>query len=174
MILDYFLIPLLSVAYAALTANRMLPLVPYWVWAIPFTVPISAINVRGLRMTARAGNVMIVLMTVCAALFVAVTAHSVVVHRGFRGLFVGRTVYNPQTFSAHPLMLGAAIASLSYIGFDAISTLAEDTIDPQRDIRLLRTAAFRPRKTRTPPGDDSGHLPGDDSGYRPGDDSGHL
>jgi len=28
MILDYFLIPLLSVVYAALTANRMLPQVP--------------------------------------------------------------------------------------------------------------------------------------------------
>jgi amino acid transporter len=31
-------------------------------------------------------------------------------------------------------MGGAAIASISYIGFDAISTLAEDTINPERDI----------------------------------------
>jgi amino acid transporter len=31
-------------------------------------------------------------------------------------------------------MLGAAIAALSYIGFDAISTLAEDTIRPEKDI----------------------------------------
>jgi amino acid transporter len=31
-------------------------------------------------------------------------------------------------------MLGAAIATLSYIGFDAISTLAEDTLRPERDI----------------------------------------
>ena len=33
-----------------------------------------------------------------------------------------------------PLMLGASIAALSYIGFDAISTLAEDTLNPERDI----------------------------------------
>ncbi len=31
-------------------------------------------------------------------------------------------------------MLGAGVATLSYIGFDAISTLAEDSIDPKRDI----------------------------------------
>ena len=31
-------------------------------------------------------------------------------------------------------MLGAAIATLSYIGFDAVSTLAEDTLHPERDI----------------------------------------
>jgi len=33
-----------------------------------------------------------------------------------------------------PMMLGASIAALSYIGFDAISTLAEDTVNPERDI----------------------------------------
>ena len=33
MMLDYFLIPLLSVIYVALTAERLLPQVPYWVWA---------------------------------------------------------------------------------------------------------------------------------------------
>ena len=60
MILDYFLIPLLSVIYAALTANRLLPQVPYAVWVIAFTVAITLINVRGIRVTTRAGNVMMV------------------------------------------------------------------------------------------------------------------
>src|SRR5260370_21020030 len=58
MILDYFLIPLLSVIYAALTANRLLPQVPYWIWAVSFTVAITLVNVRGIRVTAPAGNVM--------------------------------------------------------------------------------------------------------------------
>lgn len=136
MILDYFLIPLLSVVYAALTANRMLPQVPYWVWAILFNVVITGFNIRGLRVTVWVGNVMIVLMTACAALFVAVSAHWVTVHRGWPGLFDMRGFYNPATFSLHPLMLGAAIASLSYIGFDAISTLAEDTVEPERNISI--------------------------------------
>jgi len=53
---------------------------------------------------------------------------------GAAGLLSPHTFYNPQEFSLHPLMLGAAIASLSFIGFDAISTLAEDTLHPEKDI----------------------------------------
>jgi len=58
----------------------------------------------------------------------------VILHHGPAALFSPRVVYDPSAFGMRPLMLGAAIASLSYIGFDAISTLAEDTIRPERDI----------------------------------------
>lgn len=141
MILDYFLIPLLSVIYAALTANRLLPQVPYWIWAVVFTVTITLINVRGIRVTARAGNVMMILMSACAALFVLFAARYVVLRDGIGGLLSVRTFYDPSTFSLQPLLAGAAIASLSYIGFDAISTLAEDTIRPERDISAATVLA---------------------------------
>jgi putrescine importer len=136
MILDYFLIPLLSVIYAALTAHRLAPVIPYWVWAVAFTVAITLVNVRGIRVTARAGNVMMFLMTVCAILFVILAARWVFVRHGLAGLIAPEALYNPRTFGLRPLMLGAAIASLSYIGFDAISTLAEDTINPEKDISI--------------------------------------
>lgn len=134
MILDYMLIPLLSVVYAALTASRMVPSVPYAAWAVLFTVAITLVNLRGLRMTKWVGNVMMVLMSVCAVLFIALGlrylgAHGIPLHSA-------RAVYNPATFRLPPLMLGAAIASLSFIGFDAISTLAEDTLHPERDISV--------------------------------------
>jgi len=136
MILDYFLIPLLSVIYASLTASRMLPAVPYAVWAVLFTSAITMVNVRGIRLTTRTGNVLMVLMTVCSVAFVALAARFVVLHHGLAGLIAPQVLYNPATFELRPLMLGAAIASISYIGFDAISTLAEDTIHPERDISI--------------------------------------
>lgn len=138
MILDYMLIPLLSVVYAALTASRMVPSVPYSVWAVVFTVAITLINLRGLRMTKWVGNVMMVLMCVCAVLFVGLALHYLAAH-GI-SLVAPRTIYDPATFGLRPLMLGAAIASLSFIGFDAISTLAEDTINPERDISFATVA----------------------------------
>jgi amino acid transporter len=134
MILDYFLIPLLSIVYVGVTAHRLLPHVPYWAWTVSLTMLITAINVRGIRVTAQAGNVMMALMTFCAILFVIVTGTWIVFHHGFAGLFDLSGLYRRQTFSVHALMGGAAIASISYIGFDAISTLAEDTINPERDI----------------------------------------
>lgn len=136
MILDYFLIPMLSVIYAALTANRLLPAVPYEAWVVIFTVAITLTNVRGIRVTTRVGNLMMALMTACAVLFVILAARWVILQHGIAGLLVPAAVYDPGTFAIRPVMLGAAIASLSYIGFDAISTLAEDTIRPERDISI--------------------------------------
>src|SRR5690348_13772756 len=49
MILDYFLIPLLSIIYSALTAARMLPHIPYAVWAILFTAGLTLVNIPGIR-----------------------------------------------------------------------------------------------------------------------------
>jgi amino acid transporter len=140
MILDYFLIPLLSVVYAALTAGRLLPGVPYFVWAVLFTVSITLINIRGIKMTARASRVMMVIMTFSAVLFVALAAFRVVQGHGWGGLWGGAAIFNRGTFVLRPLMLGAGIAALSYIGFDAVSTLAEDTQDPERNIAIATVA----------------------------------
>lgn len=134
MILDYLLIPLLSVIFAALTANRMIPSVPYEVWAVLFTVLITLINIRGMRVTAAAGNVMMVLMSVCAVLFIVLAVRYVCLRDGASGLLSTLAFYNPHQFAVRHLMLGSAIASLSFIGFDAISTLAEDTLHPEKDI----------------------------------------
>jgi putrescine importer len=139
MILDYLLIPLLSVVYASLTATHMVPRVPYAVWAVVFSVVITWINVRGIQVTAAAGNGMMVLMTICAVVFVVLTAHWVLVRHGVAGL-MPRPPFHDATLSLRPLMLGAAIASLSYIGFDAISTLAEETLHPERDISFATVA----------------------------------
>ncbi len=136
MILDYFLIPLLSVIYAALTAARIVPAVPYLVWAVFFTVAITWINLLGIRVTAGASKVMMILMCTCAAAFVVLAARWVTVAHGASALLSRDALYRPDTFSLPPLMLGSAIAAISYIGFDAVSTLAEDTIRPERDIGI--------------------------------------
>ncbi len=139
MILDYLLIPLLSVVYASLTAAHMIPSVPYPVWAIVFSVAITWINVRGIQFTATAGNVMMVLMTICAVLFVILAFRYVFLRQGWAGLMIHSPLQD-ATIHLKPLMLGAAIASLSYIGFDAISTLAEETLHPERDIAIATVA----------------------------------
>ena len=133
MILDYFLIPLISIIYAALTAHRLVPGVPYIVWAFGFTAVLTLVNIPGIRVTARASQVMMAIMAVCAIAFILLCARYVVLHHGVGGLFQSTALFNPETFAVRPLLLGAGVAALSYIGFDAISTLAEDTVNPLRD-----------------------------------------
>jgi len=134
MMLDYFLIPLLSIIYSALTATRLVPQVPYLVWAILFTVSLTLVNIPGIKVTTRASSVMMVIMTACAILFVFLAARYISTVHGLAGLLDLSGVWRPESFGMRPMMLGASIAALSYIGFDAISTLAEDTVNPERDI----------------------------------------
>lgn len=134
MMLDYFLIPLLSIIYAALTAGRLLPHVPYIFWAVLFTVSLTLMNIPGIRVTTRASTMMMIIMTGCAVLFAILAARYVATSYGFGGLFESRGIWRPESFGMQPLMLGASIAAISYIGFDAISTLAEDSVNPRRDI----------------------------------------
>lgn len=134
MILDYVLIPLLSVVYVALTMARLLPGVHYLVWAVLFTALITWVNLRGIRTTAWASRFLMAVMTLSTVLFIGLAVRWVVTHDGIAGLFRLDVLYDPRTFSLGALMLGAGIATLSYIGFDAISTLAEETRHPERDI----------------------------------------
>jgi len=53
---------LLSVIYAALTAQTILPYIPYFAWAVIFTVSSTAINARGIQVTAKTSTVMMCIM----------------------------------------------------------------------------------------------------------------
>lgn len=140
MLLDYLLIPLLSVVYASLTAARLLPDVPYMAWAMLFTLAITLANARGIRTTVRANTILMVIMSVSAILFAALAVIAATAQGGLASLWSPPAIYNPETFSLRAVMLGAGISALSYIGFDAVTTLAEDSKNPQRDVGFATVA----------------------------------
>lgn len=136
MMLDYLLIPLLSVVYASVTAARLAPQIPYFVWAVLFTALITWINVHGIRMTARASWFLMLVMGASTVLFAGLAVRFVALHGGAEALLNSAALVDPHTFTLRGLLMGAGIATLSYIGFDAVSTLAEDTVRPERDIAI--------------------------------------
>lgn len=132
MLLDYFLIPLLSIVYASLTAARLLPAIPYYAWVLLFTAAITMVNVRGIRATARANVVLMAILSTSAVLFAVLAIRYVVASGG--PLWSMAAIFRPETFSVRALMLGAGISALSYIGFDAVTTLAEESHNPESDV----------------------------------------
>jgi amino acid transporter len=76
------------------------------------------------------------IMTGVSVIFVAVLVRFILNGGGAGTLFDMRGLFRPEEFSIRPVLLGAGTATLSYIGFDAISTLAEDTRNPEKDIAL--------------------------------------
>lgn len=134
MILDYILIPLLSIIYVALTAAKLMPQAPYAVWVIVTTVGITAINLRGIEMTARANLVLNLIMIASLIWFAATALLALAGGIGEGRLLSAKPFYHTEVFSFRPLMGAASIAVLSFLGFDGITTLAEDAKHGSKDI----------------------------------------
>jgi basic amino acid/polyamine antiporter, APA family len=87
---------------------------------------ITWVLLLGVRESARANNVMVVVKLLVLALFVAVGA-----------LHIDTANYVPFAPNGwRGIHQGAAIVFFAYIGFDAISTAAEETKNPQRNLPI--------------------------------------
>jgi amino acid transporter len=53
MFLDYLLVPMICTIYGALTVKRLVPEIPFVVWAALFAGTMTVVNLRGIRTTAK-------------------------------------------------------------------------------------------------------------------------
>ena len=139
-LLDYILIPALLYLAAALAMNGIIPGIPLWAWLIVFVGLNTVINYLGIQLTALVNKYMLALELVVLAIFLVVGIVAIAQGRG-QG-FSFDAFFNPDTFSM-PLLFGAAsIAVLSFLGFDAISTLAEENTGSSKSLGRSMFAAL--------------------------------
>jgi putrescine importer len=136
MLLDYIVIPLFCVMYSALTVQRVFPTVPYWIWVAVFAAGMTGLNLRGVRSTARANDILLGAMGMILVAFDLLAIRYIVVHHGVGGLFSLEPFYNPKTFQISAIASATSFAALTYLGFDAITTLAEEVENPRRNVLL--------------------------------------
>jgi amino acid transporter len=136
MFLDYLIIPLISAIIPALAIQRLLPGVPFWLLTLLIVGAMTALNLRGIRATVHANMVLLAVTSLAVAAFLALAARYLFVKAGWAGLFSLAPVYDPQTFDSRALLAGISLAAMNYIGFDGLTTLAEDSVNPRRDMVL--------------------------------------
>lgn len=140
MLLDYMLIPLFCVIYGTLSLQRAIPVLPFAAGAALFAGGITLLNLRGIRSTARANQVLLVFMFAVLGWFIVLAIQYVVVHYGASRLFSTRPFYNPATFDARSIAGATSFAALTYLGFDSVTTLAEEVRNPRRNVLLAAVA----------------------------------
>jgi putrescine importer len=136
MFLDYLLIPLLNTIYVPLTLKRMFPGLPYIAAAALFAGAITALNLWGIRATARTNIILLVIMCTVIGVFIVLAVRFLFVKQGWGGLFSVQPFYDPRTFDFHAIATATSFAALTYIGFDGVTTLAEDVKNPKRNVLL--------------------------------------
>jgi amino acid transporter len=125
MLLDYLLIPPLLYVYAAMALNHLYPDIPKVGFILAFLVSATFVNLRGITFTARMNIIFLLAQLVVLGIFLFY-AWTALHNGGGHGELTLAPLYNPETFNFALLMQAVSIAVLSFLGFDAISTLAEE------------------------------------------------
>lgn len=136
MFLDYLIIPVINTVYGSLTLSRLMPSVPFFIWVILFIVAITVLNLRGIRTTARSNELLLAIMCVVIGIFIVLAIRYIFHAQGWNGLFSYKPFYNPDTFNFSAIMTATSFAALTYIGFDGVTTLAEEVKNPKRNMLL--------------------------------------
>lgn len=136
MFLDYLIVPVINTVYACLTLQRLIPSIPFLVWVLLFVMVITYLNLRGIRTMARSNELMLFVMCVVILIFIVLGIRYIFHAQGWGGLLSFKPFYNPATFDLGAVMTATSFAALTYIGFDGVTTLAEDVKNPKRNMLL--------------------------------------
>lgn len=126
LLLDYLLIPPLLYIYAAIALNHLYPAIPKAGFILAFLVSATLVNLRGMTFTALMNILFLLAQLIVLGIFLACGWNALQSGAG-NGQLTLAPLYNPETFSFSLMMQAVSIAVLSFLGFDAISTLAEET-----------------------------------------------
>src|SRR5476651_2352334 len=108
------------------------PAVPQWIWVLAFIGVTSAINIVGLKLANGINALLMLVQFLVLIAFVVLCIHYIGGDAS-KPLWTITPFFNGQ-MQMPLIMSGAAIACYSFLGFDAVSTLTEETRDPRRTI----------------------------------------
>ncbi len=139
--LDYLLSPLVNIILADIYLRALFPEVNNWLWVIGLTALMTVINLFGARFVARFNSTIVVIQLGVIFYFVY-QVYTLLT----QGVYADGTLnpdkaelwsltpfWNDMT-SISALIGGATVLCFSFTGFDALSSLAEETKDAERTL----------------------------------------
>ena len=130
--LDYLLIPSVAYLFSGIALHALIPAVPAWTFTVVAFAITTALNLAGVGVAARAGLIVLVAEVVVLAAFVVCAIFVLAVHgpaRPWMAPFTGAASVDPFAIAG-----AMSVAVLSYLGFDAIASFAEETTGDSRQV----------------------------------------
>ncbi len=132
-LLDYLLLPTLIYVACSIALHSVLPGIPGVAWMIGLLALATAVNFAGIEATARVNLVMLGLQILLLLAFFATGAVALAHH--VHGAHLSVAPFYRRSVPIIRLGFGAvSLAALSFLGFDAISTLSEESRDGARAV----------------------------------------
>jgi putrescine importer len=128
LLLDYLFLPMINYLVIGIYLSAAIPAIPPWVFIVLSIAIVTVLNIVGIVSVARANTLIIAMQTVFIFVFV-VMAFMAISKSGSVDLMAPLRGDGTAP-GLSPLLAGAAILCLSFLGFDSVSTLSEEAKDP--------------------------------------------
>ncbi|WP_431042445.1 APC family permease [Streptomyces sp. P1-3] len=127
--LDYLLIPAVAYLFSGIAMEALVPEVDRWVWTAVAVVVTTGLNLCGVRAAARVGFLVLAMEIAVLVVFVSAALAQLAVHGARRDWVSPFTAQGSLSLGA--VLSAVSVAVLSYLGFDAIASFAEEAEDPE-------------------------------------------
>lgn len=97
---------------------------------------ITSLLVRGIQESAKVNNVIVIIKVLIVLIFVGVGISYVDTGKNWGGAFIPPNEGGFGKFGLSGVLQGAGVVFFAYIGFDAVSTAAQEAKNPRRDLPI--------------------------------------
>ncbi|UXM96579.1 APC family permease (plasmid) [Bartonella sp. HY329] len=130
LLLDYIFLPLINFLLMGLYLSSYFPIIPSYVFTLAAIIIITGLNILGIKLATRMNFAIIGFQTIFLMIFLAMCFWRVFQPDAPSLL----SPFYSEHMQINPIIAGAAVLCLSFLGFDAISTLSEEARDPTRTV----------------------------------------
>ncbi|GIN23357.1 MAG TPA: APC family permease [Bacillus bacterium] len=127
----YIALPMINALLADIYLSAGFPNIPGWVWVVGLIAIISFLNIFGVKIAVSVNLLLVGFQALVGIIFTYLTIRSIV--KGPESFMAIGDIF-PSGDDVSGLFGAAALLALSFIGFDAITTLSEDTVKPKKTI----------------------------------------
>lgn len=130
-LLDYLFSCIVAVLMFGINLHAQFPTVPSYAWIILLTLVVMTINIIGIKTSANINKIFVMMQILFIASFCAFLAYKAVTEGFTAGL---NPLSSTTGVSFSFILAGASLVCFSFLGFDSITTMAEETKDPKKTI----------------------------------------
>ncbi|KAA9001122.1 APC family permease [Affinibrenneria salicis] len=132
-LLDYLFMPMINILLAKIYLTAIFPSVPSWIFVAALVGLMTLFNLRGINLVANLNSLIVTVQVAVMVIFIALVIHGVYRGEGAGTLVSARPFWSDNAHLV-PMITGATILCFSFLGFDGISSLSEETPDAGRVI----------------------------------------
>jgi amino acid transporter len=132
-LLDYLFMPMINILLAKIYLEAIFPGVPSWIFVAALVGLMTFFNLRGIKLVANLNTIIVVVQVAIMIVFLGLVINGVYHGEGTGTLLSSRPFWSENAHVVR-IITGATILCFSFLGFDGISSLSEETKDAERVI----------------------------------------